>query len=110
MLFQAAVTQRDRVDAWNKKQDPLVCGALSVKELKLAVDVVCYYTGIERPLTKENMKYVILKDYNDYLQLVKDLKKDQEIKHMKLAACFLGVDVRHGVYINGVAVQWNGHL
>ena len=83
MAYQAVVLQRDRVDAWNKKQDPLVCGALSVKKSKLAADVVCYYTGIGRPLTQENMKYVILKDYSDHLQSVQALEKDQDIKLMK---------------------------
>ena len=60
-----------------------LCGALSVNKLKLVVDIVRYYTGIGRPLTQENTKYVILKDYNDHLVLGKALKKDQEIKLMK---------------------------
>ena len=61
----------------------MVCGALSVKKLKLTADVVHYYIGIGRPLTQKNMKSIILKDYSDHLQLVKALKKDQEIKLVK---------------------------
>ena len=52
VLFQAMVVQRDRVDAWTKKQAPLVCSALLVnKKLKLAADIVNYYTGVGRSLT-----------------------------------------------------------
>ena len=81
--FQAAVAQRDRVDAWTKKQPPLVCSMLLVKKVKLAAHIVHYYTGNRQPLTKENMEYVFLKDYNDYLKLVNALKKDQDINLMK---------------------------
>ena len=31
VAYQATVLQRDRVDAWNKKQASLVCASLSVK-------------------------------------------------------------------------------
>ena len=47
----------------------------------LAADIVCYYTGVRKPV--KNMKYVILKDYNDHFKSVKALMKDQEIKLMK---------------------------
>ena len=80
--FRAAVTRRDRVDAWTKKQHPLVCSALLVKKMKLTADIVCYYTGIRQPQIKENMEYAILKDYNDHIKLVKALRKDQDIKLM----------------------------
>ena len=82
VLFIAAVLPCARVDAWTEKQPPYVCSALSVKKLKLAADLVRYYTGTGRPLTVENMTYVILKDYNDHLKSVKALKKDQDIKLM----------------------------
>ena len=64
VVFQAAVPQRERVDAWTEKQAPMVCSALSVKKIKLSANIVRHYAGIGRPLTKENMKYVILKDHN----------------------------------------------
>ena len=83
MLFQAVVAQRERVDAWTEKQPPMVCSALLVQKMKQEIDIVCYYAGVGRPLTVENMKYVILKDYNDHLKSVKALKKDQDIKLMK---------------------------
>ena len=75
MLFQAEVLSRPRVVAWTEKQSPMVCSGLSVKKLKLSADLVHYYTGIGRPLTVENMNYVILKDYNDHLKSVKALKR-----------------------------------
>ena len=68
VVYQAAVARRERVVAWTKKQPPMVCSALLVKKMKLAADIVLYYTGVGRPLTMENMKYVILKDYNDHVQ------------------------------------------
>ena len=55
----------------------MVCSALSVKKMKLAADIVCYYAGTGQPLTVKNMKYVILKDYSDHLKLAKALKKDR---------------------------------
>ena len=61
----------------------MVCSALLVKKTKPATDIVCYYAGVRQPLTVEDMKYVILKDYNDHLKLVKALKQDQDIKLMK---------------------------
>ena len=61
----------------------MVCSALLVKKMKLSADIVHYYTVIGRPLTMEDMKYVILKDYYDHLKSVKALKKDQDIKLMK---------------------------
>ena len=76
VLFQAAVARRERVVAWTEKQAPMVCGALSVKKIKLSADIVRYYAGIRQPLTQENMKYVILKDHNEHLKWVKALKKD----------------------------------
>ena len=51
--------------------------------MKLVADIACYYTGIRQSLTKENMEYVIIKDYNDHLKLVKCLRKDQDVKLMK---------------------------
>ena len=83
VLFQAAVLSCPRVVAWTEKQPPMVCSALLVKKLKLSADLVCYYTGIGRSLTVENMNYAILKDCNDHLKSVKALKKDQDIKLMK---------------------------
>ena len=83
MTIQALVTQKDRFDAWTKKHPPLLCSALSVKKMKLVADIACYYTGIRQSLTKENMEYVIIKDYNDHLKLVKCLRKDQDVKLMK---------------------------
>ena len=81
--FQAAVAQRNRVNARTEKQSPLICSALLVKKVKLAAHMVHYYTSNRQPLTKENMEYVFLKDYNDHLKLVNALKKDQDIKLMK---------------------------
>ena len=83
VLFQAAVDQRERVNAWTEKQPPMVCSALSVKKIKLAANIICYYAGVRQLLTVENMKYVILKDYNDHLKSVKALKKDHDIKLIK---------------------------
>ena len=80
VVYQAAVPRRERVDAWTEKVAPMVCGALSVKKIKLSANIVRHYAGIGRPLTQENMKYVILKDYDEHLKSVKALKKDQDIK------------------------------
>ena len=46
--------------------------------------LVRHYAGFRRPLTKENMTYIILKDYSDHFKSVKALKKDQDIKLMKV--------------------------
>ena len=46
VLFQAAVARRERVDAWTKKQPPMVCSALSVKKIKLSANIVRHYAGI----------------------------------------------------------------
>ena len=43
-----------------------------------------HYAGVERIFTKENMTYVILKNYSDHFKSVKALKKDQDIKLMKV--------------------------
>ena len=83
VVYQAAVPRRERVAAWTEKQAPMVCSALSVKKIKLSANIVSHYAGIGRPLTQENMKYVILKDYDEHLKSVKALKKDQDIKLMK---------------------------
>ena len=77
--------------------------------MKLAACIVPYYTGIGRPLTKGNMEYVILKDYNDHLKSVKALRKDQDIKFMKCRwdtvalCCFEAALTFMNVYIS----TWN---
>ena len=48
----------------------MVCGALSVKKIKLSGDIIHNYAGIGQFLTQENMKYVILKDHNEHLKSV----------------------------------------
>ena len=105
MAYHAAVIQRDRGDAWNKKQAPLVCAALSVKKLKLAADVVHFCVGIGRSLTQENMKYLILKDYSEHLQLVKSLKKDQDIKLMKFCKDTVALQ-----WFKAALTFWNAYI
>ena len=65
-----------RSDATTKKQAHLVLSVLSVEKMKLAEQLVCHYVAVRSILTQENITYVILKDYNDYLKSVKVLKKD----------------------------------
>ena len=43
-----------------------------------------HYTCLGRTLTEENMTYVILRNYSEHHKLVKALKKDQDIKLMKV--------------------------
>ena len=72
VLAAPEVLPKPNVDTYNKKQAPLVYSGLSVKKLKLVGDLVYHYTGVRRALTKENMTYVMLKDYNDYLKSISE--------------------------------------
>ena len=83
VLHSPEVFSKPHVDAYNKEQAPLVCSALSVEKLEMTGNLVCHYTCVRPAVLKENMTFVILKDYNDHLKSVKALKKDQTVRLMR---------------------------
>ena len=75
-------------------------------------DLVCHYTGAGRTLTQENMRYIIVKDYNDHLKSVKAMKKNQDIKLIKfhketVALCWFEAAM---TFMNVYIGTWNGYL
>ena len=79
-----AIPPTAHIDGCTKKQAPLVLGALLVQKLKMAGQLVCHYIGIRRPQIKEKIVYVILKKYNDHFKSVKVVKKNHDIRMMKV--------------------------
>ena len=84
ILHVPAVLPQPHIDARTKKQAPYVLSSLSVKKIEMAGQLDRHYAGVGRALTKENMTYVILKNYSDHFRSAKALRKDQDIKLMKV--------------------------
>ena len=84
VLYVPAILAHARIDAHTKKQAPFVLSALSVKKMKMTGQLVYHYASVGRMLTKETITHVILIDYSDHYKSVKLLKKDQDIKLMKV--------------------------